>query len=192
MASLTVSGLLPSLEAAVRERLAVPELDTVVASPGRQAAGRFLDLSREQWTQAVAGTRRALAAARSAAAEWQAAGRPGRVVFLVSPVSLRAVHGAALDATAGAFLTTIAQVGAVELGGGGITVNTVVHGWLEGEDAPELAQGVPAGRLTRPEDVAAAVEFVASRAGAYVNGAVLAVDGGFWITKASGGSPLLR
>ena len=50
---------------------------------------------------------------------------------------------------------------------------------------------MPVGRLAQPEDVAAAVAFLASEEAAYVNGATLAVDGGYWITKTGGGSPLL-
>jgi NAD(P)-dependent dehydrogenase (short-subunit alcohol dehydrogenase family) len=130
--------------------------------------------------------------AQRAAAAWEAAGTPGRIVFVVSTTSLRPVHGAALVAAAGGFLTTIGQVGAVELGAKGITVNAVAHGWIDGEDPDGFVDGVPAGRLARPAEVADAVAFLASESASYVNGAVLAVDGGFWITKSSGGSPLLR
>jgi 3-oxoacyl-[acyl-carrier protein] reductase len=192
MAAVATANLPPVLDAAVRSALAGSPLDAVVAGAGPQTRGRFLDLSQEDWSRAVAGAKTAFQEAQRAAAAWAAQGTPGRVVFLVPTASLRAVQGAALEAAAGGFLTTIAQVGAVELGGKGITVNAVAHGWLEGDDPQELAEGIPAGRLAQPEEVAAAVAFLASEAASYVNGAVLAVDGGFWITKSGGGSPLLR
>jgi len=192
MGALTISGLSPGVEAAVRARLGEPDLDVVVAGAGRQPAGRFLDIEQAKWERAVAAAKAAFRTAETAAAGWEAAGAPGRIVFVVSSASLRPVQGDALDATAGGFLTTIGQVGAVELGGKGITVNTVVHGRLEGEDADEFVAGIPTGRLGRPEEVADAVAFLVAASSGYVNGAVLAVDGGGWITKTPGGSPLLR
>lgn len=192
MGALTTIGLSPTLDAAVRARLAEPALEVVVAGPGRQATGRVLDLTQGQWEATVGGARRAFREAQQAAARWEAASVPGRIVFVVSTTALRPVHGAALDAAAGGFLTTIGQVGAVELGAKGITVNAVAHGWIEGEDPEAFVDGIPAGRLARAEEVAGAVAFLASEAASYVNGSVLAVDGGFWITKTAGGSPLVR
>lgn len=191
MGALTTVGLSPALDAAVRARLAEPDLDVVVAGPGRQAIGRVLDLTQAEWEATVAGARGAFLTAQRAAAGWAAAGVPGRIVFAVSTTGLRPVHGAALDAAAGGFLTTIGQVAAVELGARGITANAVAYGWIEGEDPDGFVDGIPAGRLARAEEVAEAVAFLASEAASYVNGAVLAVDGGFWITKTAGGSPLV-
>jgi 3-oxoacyl-[acyl-carrier protein] reductase len=158
--------------------------------PSSRRSGPFLAVEQADWERTVGTARAAFRTAQAEAARLVAEGRPGRVVFLVPTASLRVVQGASLSATAGAFLTTIAQVGAAELGPTGVTVNVVAYGWPE--DAPAaLAEGVPVGRLARPDDIAAAVAFLASAEAAYVNGAVLAVDGGFWITKTGGGSPLL-
>jgi 3-oxoacyl-[acyl-carrier protein] reductase len=189
MAGLTLVGVPPALEPALREALADAPLETTVAGFGELRTGRFLELEQRDWEAAVSGMRSAFLAARDAAARLVERGEPGRIVLLSSPPAVRPVHGATLPATAGAFLTTAAQVAAAELGGRGVTVNVVVPGWLVGEG---FVDGIPTGRLARPEEIAAVVAFLASEAASYVNGAVVAVDGGFTITKTGGGSPLVR
>lgn len=68
-----------------------------------------------------------------------------------------------------------------------ITVNALAPGWFESRmtaqviepgGTGEVAAGVPLGRTGRPDDVDGAVRWLASRAGAYVTGAVVTVDGG--------------
>ena len=153
--------------------------------------GPFLELSQDDWATTVEGAKRAFLTAQRVAASLASRDGPGRIILVSSPPAVRPVHGAALAATAGAFLTTLAQVAAVELGSAGVTANVVVEGWVDGRDPDALAAGVPTGRLARPDEVAAVCAFLASEAASYVNGAVIAVDGGFSITKTPGGSPLL-
>ena len=191
MDTFTTVGLPDPVEQELRTRLAGSELAVVVVGCAELPTGPFLEISQEAWRSTIAVMRSSFRTAQAAAAELVAEGRPGRVVMLVPTASLRPVHGTAMLATAGGFLTTIGQVGAAELGASGITVNIVAHGWLEGAPAA-LVDGVPVGRLTEPRDIAAAVAFLASEEAAYINGAVLAVDGGFWITKTAGGSPFGR
>ncbi|PNH59724.1 hypothetical protein VD0002_g7841 [Verticillium dahliae] len=77
---------------------------------------------------------------------------------------------------------------ALELGGRGITVNSIAPGFfpskmsnglLDMAGGPEVVgKGNPMGRLGRPEDIAGAVVYLASRAGSHVNGETIAIDGG--------------
>ena len=73
-----------------------------------------------------------------------------------------------------------------DLGAKGITVNTVQPGPIDTDMAPQdgpvadmLKAGTALGRYGKPEEVAAAVAFLASPAAAYITGTTLNVDGGF-------------
>jgi 3-oxoacyl-[acyl-carrier protein] reductase len=71
---------------------------------------------------------------------------------------------------------------AAEVARRGVTVNAVAPGFIETdmtEDlGDELLQHIPARRMGTPQDVAAAVRFLASEDAAYVTGTTLKVDGG--------------
>ena len=73
-----------------------------------------------------------------------------------------------------------------DLGAKGITVNTVQPGPIDTDMAPKdgpvadmLKAGTALGRYGKPEEVAAAVAFLASPAAGYITGTTLNVDGGF-------------
>jgi 3-oxoacyl-[acyl-carrier protein] reductase len=76
-----------------------------------------------------------------------------------------------------------------EVGSRNITVNCVAPGFIDtdmtrvlsNELQQNLIQHVPLGRLGRPEEVAAAVAFLASSAAGYITGAILHVNGGMYM-----------
>lgn len=110
----------------------------------------------------------------------------GRIVLVSSVAALRGEVGQANYTAAKAGLIGMARSLARELGPRGITCNVVAPGLTDTEmisrlkeaQVSKLLEQIPVGRLGRPEDVAAAVTFLASDAAEYVTGAVLAVDGG--------------
>ena len=112
--------------------------------------------------------------------------RRGRMIFVSSVVGLYGSPGQANYAASKAALVGLARSISRELGGRGITANVVAPGFIDTDMTAALPEerrtaylsAIPAGRFAAPEEVAAAVRFLASAEAAYVTGAVLPVDGG--------------
>lgn len=115
--------------------------------------------------------------------------RYGRIVNISSVIGLHGGAGQANYAAAKAGLVGLTLSVAKELGSRGITCNAVAPGFIETdmtENLPEdfrahVLKTAPAGRLGTPDDVAAAVLFLASPEAAYITGQTLTVDGGLYL-----------
>lgn len=165
--------------------------DTVVIGAEACSGVDLLDLPQPSWDAAIVGARNAFFALQEAARSIVGQGGRGCLLVVVPVHALRTSRGCGPAAVIGSFLATAAQVAAVELGAKGIRVNVLAVGPLEGEVDPRAAEAVPLGRLARPADVGAACVMLAGLAAAYLTGTVVAVDGGYAVTKAFGGSPFV-
>ena len=116
--------------------------------------------------------------------------RWGRIINITSVVGAAGNPGQANYAAAKAGVVGMAKSLARELGSRNITVNCVAPGFIDTdmtralseEQKSALLAQIPLGRLGRPEDVAAAVAYLASPAAAYVTGSVLHVNGGMYMS----------
>lgn len=166
-----------------------PQIAVVgVAAPTGET---LLDVDQASWDETIAALRSTFAALRRAAVSMIDAGG-GRVVVLVPVHALRPSQACGRAAIAGSFMTTVAQVAAVELAPAGVRVNVVAVGPVDGADPAAVIDGVPIGRLVRPEEIGTLCRLLASDAADALTGAVVPVDGGYAVTKAVGGSPYAR
>jgi NAD(P)-dependent dehydrogenase (short-subunit alcohol dehydrogenase family) len=112
--------------------------------------------------------------------------RWGRMIFISSVVGLYGGAGQVNYAASKAGLVGVARSITRELGSRNITANVVAPGFIDTEMTDvlpearkaEILKAIPAGRLAHPDEVAAAVTWLASDASAYISGAVIPVDGG--------------
>jgi 3-oxoacyl-[acyl-carrier protein] reductase len=161
-------------------------VEVLVANAGITDDTLLLRMSEEQFDRVIdtnlAGSFRVAkrASGKMLRAKW------GRMIFISSVVGLYGGPGQVNYAASKAGLVGIARSITRELGSRNITANVVAPGFIETDMThalsearqAEIIKAVPAGRLAAPEEVAAAVVFLASDPAAYINGAVIPVDGG--------------
>jgi 3-oxoacyl-[acyl-carrier protein] reductase len=161
-------------------------ITTVVNCAGVTDDGLFLRMDADRWRGVLATNLDGAFHVTHRTARAMVRARWGRIVNVASVVALLGSPGQANYAAAKAGLIGLTRSLARELGARNITANVVAPGPIDtdmlaaagGARVEDLVTQVPTGRIGRPEEVAAAIAFLCSDRAAYINGAVLPVDGG--------------
>jgi NAD(P)-dependent dehydrogenase (short-subunit alcohol dehydrogenase family) len=161
-------------------------VEVLVANAGITDDTLLMRMTEEQFTRVLdTNLTGAWRCARRAATR-MVRGRWGRMVFISSVVGLLGGPGQVNYAASKAGLVGMARSITRELGSRNITANVVSPGFIEtdmtavlsDERRAEILRSIPAGRMAKVEEVAAAVTWIAGESAGYISGAVIPVDGG--------------
>jgi beta-ketoacyl ACP reductase len=161
-------------------------VEVLVSNAGITDDTLLMRMTEEQFTRVVDANLTGAFRVTKRATRNMLKARFGRIIYISSVVALTGGPGQVNYAASKAGLIGVARSIARELGSRNITANVITPGFIEtdmtavlSDDVKGKALGqIPSGRFGAAAEIAAAVTFLASDGAAYVNGAVLPVDGG--------------
>jgi 3-oxoacyl-[acyl-carrier protein] reductase len=161
-------------------------VDVLVNNAGVTRDGLSMRMSMEDWDTVIDTNLKGAFNFSQAVMRWMIKQRSGRIINISSVSGLTGNAGQANYAASKAGLLGLTKTLARELASRGITVNAVAPGFvvtdmtsaLSDEVKQAIMAKIPLAKLGQPEDIAAAVAFLASPEANYITGQVLTVDGG--------------
>lgn len=172
---------------AIREELGTIQI--LVNSAGITRDRTFAKMTAELWNEVLAVNLTGQAMVTHECLPGMVEAGWGRVVFITSIVGQMGNFGQSNYAAAKGGLIALTRTLAREVARKGVTVNSVAPGFIETDMTAKVPEnvleqvraGTPVGRLGKPEEVAAAVAFLASPQAAFITGEVINVNGGMYM-----------
>lgn len=161
-------------------------LDVLVNNAGHHEDALLATMTDAQWNEVLQSNLTGTFLGCRAVTRTMMGQRFGRIINISSLSALMSPAGQANYAAAKAGMVGLTQSYAKEVARAGITVNAVCPGYVETDALSAMTeeqkraaiQRIPMRRLGKPEEVAAAVLFLASAQASYITGATLKIDGG--------------
>jgi 3-oxoacyl-[acyl-carrier protein] reductase len=163
-------------------------IDILVNNAGITRDQLMLRMKREDWDAVLSTNLTGAYSCTQAVLKAMVKQRSGRIVNVTSVVGQAGNAGQTNYAASKAGLIGLTKALALEVASRNITVNAVAPGLIDTDMTRAVSAGaqdewaarIPLKRLGTPDDVAAAVVFLASDEAAYITGHVLAVNGGMY------------
>lgn len=164
-------------------------IDILVNNAGITRDGLMARMKDDDWDQVLNTNLKSAFICTKAAMRGMMKNRWGRIINMTSVIGFLGNAGQVNYAAAKAGLVGLTKSMARELASRGVTVNCVAPGYIVTDMTSELSEDiqeaikaqVPLGTLGQPEDVAAAVAYLASPESGYVTGQTLHVNGGMYM-----------
>lgn len=167
-------------------------IDVLVNNAGRTRVGPFLSSPEEHWVELLNIDVMGVLRCTQVVLPGMCARRWGRVINISSDAARAGLAGQAVYAAAKGAVVAFSKSVAREVAADNVLVNVVSPGPVntpplqrlfeqQPDFARQLESEIPLGRIAEPDDVAAAVAFLASEDACYITGQVLSVNGG-WVT----------
>ena len=176
-----------SVQAAIKDMQSQEGSPTIlVNNAGITRDNLLMRMKQEEWDDVISTNLTGLYRVSKACLRGMMKARKGRIINIASVIAVMGNAGQANYAAAKSGMIGFSKSLAREIASRGITVNVVAPGFIDTdmtkvlpeEQRAGMLEQVPLGRLGEGDDIASAVLFLASEAGAYITGETLHVNGG--------------
>lgn len=163
-------------------------IDILVNNAGITKDSSFKKMADEQWDEVLNSDLKSVFIVTQELSKYMELNKYGRILNLSSVVGLSGNFGQSNYSAAKAGVIGLTKTLSMELGKKGITVNAIAPGFIETamtQEIPEkirteIIASIPVGRPGEPEDIAAAVAFLASEEAGFISGVTLSVNGAMY------------